>query len=174
MEMSKTILAAWVISMAAVVGCTAKGSVNVGPTEPAPPPPPATTPPPPPAAPAPQYITISDRIEFETGNDVLLPKSWPVLDQVADTLAKGPHIQLVEIQGHTDDTGDAGKNLMLSENRAKAVRMYLISKGITGERISVRGFGATVPLSSNATPEGREKNRRVQFRIVKQGAQPAG
>ncbi|RLB65629.1 MAG: hypothetical protein DRI90_01475 [Deltaproteobacteria bacterium] len=173
--MRKTILAAWVLSMAAVMGCKAKGSLTVGPTEPPPPPPPAATPPPAPApAPAVQYITISDRIEFETGNAVLLPKSWPILDQVADTLAKGPHIQLIEIQGHTDDTGDAGKNLMLSEERAKSVRMYMISKGITTDRLSVRGFGATIPLGSNATPAGREKNRRVEFRIVKQGAQPGG
>ena len=173
--MRKTILAAWVLSMAAVVGCTAKASLNVGPPQPPPPPPPATTPPsPPPPAPAPQYITISDRIEFETGNAVLLPKSWPVLDQVAGTLVKGPHIQLVEIQGHTDDTGDEGKNLMLSENRAKSVRAYLIMKGVAAERLSVRGFGTRVPLGNNATPEGREKNRRVEFRIVKQSAQPGG
>jgi len=173
--MSTRILVASLVVMTAVAGCKAKASVNVGPEQPPPPPPPATTPAPAPApAPAPQYITISDRIEFETNNSVLLPKSWPILDQVAGTLTQGTHIQLVEIQGHTDDTGDAGKNLLLSEDRAKSVRAYLISKGVAAERLSVRGFGATVPLGSNSTPDGREKNRRVEFRIVKQGAQPGG
>ncbi|MBW2457489.1 MAG: OmpA family protein, partial [Deltaproteobacteria bacterium] len=62
----------------------------------------------------------------------------------------------------------------LSEDRAKSVRAYLISKGTAAARLSVRGFGATVPLGTNATPEGREKNRRVEFRIVNQGAQPGG
>lgn len=172
--MSKKILVLCLLLMAAVAGCKAKAQVNVGPEQPPPPPPPPAPTPAPAPAPAPQYITISDRIEFETGNAVLLPKSWPILDQVADTLAKGPHIQLVEIQGHTDDTGDAGKNLLLSEDRAKSVRAYLISKGTAAPRLSVRGFGATVPLGTNATPEGREKNRRVEFRIVNQGAQPGG
>ncbi|MBW2459916.1 MAG: OmpA family protein, partial [Deltaproteobacteria bacterium] len=135
--MSKKILVVWLLLMAAVAGCKAKAQVIVGPEQPPPPPPPAPTPAPAPA-PAPQYITISDRIEFETGNAVLLPKSWPILDQVADTLAKGPHIQLVQIQGHTDDTGDAGKNLLLSEDRAKSVRAYLISKVTAAARLAVR------------------------------------
>lgn len=117
-----------------------------------------------------EYITITDRIEFETDSAVLLPISFPVLDlQVAEVLKKNPHILKVEIQGHTDSTGNDNENLVLSENRAKSCMVYLISKGITVGRLSARGFGARVPVATNDTPEGREKNRRVEFRIAEQG-----
>jgi len=159
------------VLLLAMAGCHAEATV--GPPPP-PPPPPAPLPPPPPPAPAPEYITINDRIEFETGNAVLLPQSFPVLDQVVKILTDRPYIQLVEIQGHTDDTGDQGRNLLLSEQRAQSVRVYLISKGIAAERLRVRGFGARVPVADNNSPAGREKNRRVEFRIVTQAAPATG
>lgn len=136
-----------------------------------PPPPPAPAPPPP--APAPlEQIVINDRIEFETGKDKLLNESLPVLDVVVKLLNKKPHIELVEIHGHTDDTGDDMRNIRLSEARATAIRMYLIGQGIDGKRLVPRGFGARQPLAPNDTPENRKKNRRVEFRVVKQ--RPAG
>ena len=146
-------------------GCAAEVKVN-------PPPPPmpvAPPPPPPPAAPAaPETIVIHDRIEFETASDKLLPTSLPVLNLVVNILKNKPHIELVEIHGHTDDVGDDMKNLALSQARASSVRLYLISQGIDGRRLIPRGFGARNPVAMNDTPENRLKNRRVEFRVIKQ------
>jgi OOP family OmpA-OmpF porin len=83
---------------------------------------------------------------------------------VAEVLAGRPG-ELVEIRGHTDDTGDAGFNLRLSQQRADSVRSYLISKGITADRLSARGLGETAPIASNATEEGRAQNRRVTLEL---------
>jgi outer membrane protein OmpA-like peptidoglycan-associated protein len=144
-------------------GCKAKAEVKTPEPTPAPPPP-APAPPPP----LPEYITISDRIEFETDSDVLLPKSYPILDEVVKVMKDNPHIKLVEIQGHTDSDGEDGKNLLLSENRAKSCKAYIVSRGIEEKRMHPRGFGETAPVVSNDTEEGKQKNRRVEFRIVKQ------
>ena len=111
---------------------------------------------------------IHDRIEFETGKDLLLPQSLPVLLQVAQILKNKPHIELVEIHGHTDDVGDDMANIRLSEARAASVRAYLISQGIDGRRLIPRGFGARQPVAPNDSEANRLKNRRVEFRVVKQ------
>jgi outer membrane protein OmpA-like peptidoglycan-associated protein len=72
----------------------------------------------------------------------------------------------IEIHGHTDNTGDEAKNQKISENRAKAVREYIISKNIEPKRISYKGFGSKQPIKLNNTEEGRKKNRRVEFLIL--------
>jgi OOP family OmpA-OmpF porin len=69
------------------------------------------------------------------------------------------------IQGHTDSQGDNAMNLDLSKRRAAAVRQYLISKGIAGERMRTQGFGETRPVADNGTAAGRAKNRRVEFKV---------
>ncbi len=141
------------------------------PPPPPPPPPPLPAPPPPPPPPAPrpiEKITISDRIEFESSSDKLLAQSFPALDQVAKILIDKPHIQLIEIHGHTDFRGDHKSNMDLSLRRSASVRLYLISKGIDGARLIARGFGRTMPIDNNATPQGRDRNRRVEFRVIKQ------
>ena len=72
---------------------------------------------------------------------------------------------IVEVAGHTDDVGDSGSNESLSERRARTVWAFLIRYGVDESRISYRGYGESQPISDNATPEGRAKNRRVELRI---------
>ena len=114
-------------------------------------------------------IQIMDKVQFETGSDKLLPVSFPLLDQVVDVMAGNPQIELVEIQGHTDSTGTAAYNRTLSQKRAESVRKYMIGKGVAKGRLSSKGYGPDVPVADNGTPEGREQNRRVEFKILKQG-----
>ena len=123
----------------------------------------------PPPAPRMEMIKISDRIQFETGNAVLLPASYPVLNQVVKVMNDNPHIQVVQIEGHTDTVGDEKENLLLSQQRAESVRAYLISQGIDGNRLTARGFGQRVPVVGNDSEMGRLQNRRVEFRIIEQG-----
>jgi outer membrane protein OmpA-like peptidoglycan-associated protein len=70
------------------------------------------------------------------------------------------------VYGHTDSTGNDSINLPLSQNRAQAVSNYLSSRGVASARIGTRGFGASQPIASNATVEGRQQNRRVEIKIV--------
>ena len=141
--------------------------------------PPTTPPPPPPAAPVPvavappprlpDYITVSERIQFETNKAILKDFSKITLNEVVRTMKEHPHIKLVEVGGHTDSDGTDDDNLLLSENRAKSVIAYLISQGIEPHRLKPRGFGETVPVQKNDTELGKAANRRVEFRIVDQG-----
>jgi OOP family OmpA-OmpF porin len=114
-------------------------------------------------------IQIMDKVQFETGSDKLLEVSFPLLDQVVDVMRDNEQIELVEVQGHTDSTGSAAINRTLSKGRAESVRRYLIGKGIAKGRLTSKGFGPDVPVATNDTPEGREQNRRVEFKILKQG-----
>ena len=114
-------------------------------------------------------IQIMDKVQFETGSDRLLPVSFPLLDQVAEVMEDNKQIEQVEVQGHTDITGSAAINRTLSKGRAESVRKYLVGKGIAKGRLTSKGFGPDVPIADNATPEGREMNRRVEFKIIKQG-----
>jgi len=101
-------------------------------------------------------------IQFETAKFVIKPLSYVILEHVARVLSENPNY-MVEIQGHTDNEGLAEKNQILSENRAKAVREYLISKGIDANRLTAKGYGQMRPVAPNSTIEGRAKNRRVEF-----------
>jgi outer membrane protein OmpA-like peptidoglycan-associated protein len=102
-------------------------------------------------------------ILFESGSDVVKPESGPTLKHIAQMLAAHPTLRL-SIDGHTDSVGDAQANLKLSERRAAAVRALLSAQyGVDASRLSIRGLGASVPVQSNATPEGRHANRRVEL-----------
>ena len=72
----------------------------------------------------------------------------------------------VEVQGHTDSQGDDDFNLKLSQRRAESVRLYLIKRGITSDRLDPKGYGETVPIADNRTSDGRAQNRRVEFVIT--------
>ncbi len=101
-------------------------------------------------------------IYFRTGSAELDPNSEDILDDVAETLQKNPQIY-VEIRGYTDNTGGYERNIRLSKERAETVKMYLMTKGIDASRLTTKGFGPEDPVASNATKEGRAKNRRIEF-----------
>ena len=109
--------------------------------------------------------TAFDNLEFETGKDIIKSVSIPSLTELAEVLQKKPEWGL-QITGHTDNVGDDQKNMILSKKRAEAVRNFMISQGIDGTRLYVLYFGETMPIASNDTPEGRQKNRRVEMKII--------
>ncbi|MBN2197165.1 MAG: OmpA family protein [Polyangiaceae bacterium] len=111
-------------------------------------------------------IRILQRIEFEYKSADLTASSTPVLEDVRVILAEHPELAKVEIQGHTDDVGPDDYNVRLSVSRAEAVRLWLVSHGIEGSRLTAVGFGKQRPLDTNDTYEGRQLNRRVEFHIV--------
>lgn len=113
-------------------------------------------------------IVILDRVYFSTSEDVILDKSFNLLDQVASTLKARSKIKLVRVEGHTDDQGPETTNMELSERRAKSVVKFLVNAGVEESRLTSAGFGESKPLESNATPDGRANNRRVEFVIVEQ------
>ncbi|MCS7296875.1 MAG: DUF5723 family protein [Bacteroidia bacterium] len=104
-------------------------------------------------------------LEFETGKAIIRPKSFPYLDTLAMLLEDNPTYKL-KISGHTDNQGTLEFNMKLSKARAEAVRDYLVSRGISGERFIVEYFGPLRPIASNATPQGRARNRRVEMKVV--------
>ena len=99
---------------------------------------------------------------FDTGSATLRPESSPTLQDLARTMERHGDLR-VRIEGHTDNTGDAGANRRLSEERAQSVRAYLTQNGIDGSRIEAQGFGADNPVADNSMPEGRQTNRRVEL-----------
>lgn len=104
-------------------------------------------------------------IEFETAKATIKPASYSLLDEIAQQFIENPSF-IIEVQGHTDNTGKADKNLELSQARADAVRDYLISKGVPAERMTAHGYGQERPVADNKTKAGRAKNRRVEFDIT--------
>lgn len=101
---------------------------------------------------------------FDYNKYELKPESFPELNRLAETIIKMG--KKVEIAGHTDNTGAASGNQTLSENRAASVRDYLVSRGCSATLVTARGYGATRPIATNDTPEGRANNRRVEMRFV--------
>ncbi len=104
-------------------------------------------------------------IRFSGNTDVLLPDGRRILDDVAKILAATPTVP-VEISGHTDSDGDAQRNVSLSKRRAAAVKRYLVNRGVANGRLSSTGFGAAKPIAPNDNPEGKARNRRIEFHIV--------
>jgi OmpA-OmpF porin, OOP family len=118
-------------------------------------------------------ITIHDQIQFALDSAVILPQSFGILTEVADTLIRHVEIKRIEVQGHTDNSGAAEHNKTLSEDRAEAVKSWLVEHGVPIDRMLARGYGQTRPLAPNVTAANRSQNRRVQFIIVeKEGGGP--
>jgi outer membrane protein OmpA-like peptidoglycan-associated protein len=113
-------------------------------------------------------IKIKKQIHFETNSAKINPDSTALVEEIADVINRTTRIKRVEIQGHTDNTGGKDHNKTLSQQRANTVREALIALGVDGGRVVAVGYGQEKPLSPNATPQGRERNRRVQFMIVDQ------
>lgn len=107
-----------------------------------------------------------NNIFFEYAKATLRPDSYPELDRIADTMKENPNL-VIEVQGHTDNVGSNESNLKLSQDRAEAVRKYLLSKKIQAARVTSVGYGETKPIATNDTEDGRAQNRRVQLAIVR-------
>jgi OOP family OmpA-OmpF porin len=106
-----------------------------------------------------------NNIFFDFGKADLLETSFPELDRVVKLLSENPKIS-IELSGHTDNVGSDADNLKLSDDRAKSVVAYLISKGVKDSLVLSKGYGESVPVASNDTEEGRLLNRRVEFKIT--------
>lgn len=111
-------------------------------------------------------IVIKQQVQFQSGSAVILPESFGLLTEVADTFIRHPEIKVVEIQGHTDNVGPADYNKQLSEQRAEAVKAWLEKHGVMGSRMTAHGYGPDKPLVPNVTAGNRARNRRVQFIIT--------
>ena len=116
-------------------------------------------------------ITLSGGVLFESGKAELLPGAQDQLSRVANFLKSSP--RPVVIEGYTDSRGSARSNQALSERRARAVADYLTSQGVPADRINAVGKGASSPVASNATADGRSQNRRVEI-VLQQGPATAG
>ncbi|HVU03706.1 MAG TPA: OmpA family protein [Polyangiaceae bacterium] len=120
-------------------------------------------------------IAIRDKIFFETGKAEISATSVGLLDEIAKVLKETPTVELVEIQGHADNMGDPGRNRRITQDRANAVRKALIERGVDPTRLTAVGYGEYCPLEENAANRGgNEKNRRVEFRILRTASGPTG
>jgi outer membrane protein OmpA-like peptidoglycan-associated protein len=119
-------------------------------------------------------IVLIHQVEFDTSTARISRLSAAILDDIAAVLRQHPEITSAEVQGHTDNRGSEKQNTALSQARADAVRGALIKRGIDAARLTAKGYGPTRPAFANLTTEGRQKNRRVEIRILsrtpKQGA----
>ncbi len=109
-------------------------------------------------------LLARNTIEFDSGSATIRNASFSLLDQLARTARRCATFS-VRIEGHTDNTGDPSANLRLSRARANAVVGYLIAQGVASDRLRALGFGSDRPIASNATAEGRARNRRIEFNI---------
>ncbi len=109
-------------------------------------------------------LNMPSNVTFATNQDQVNSSFYPVLDSVGIILNKYPKT-LLDVDGHTDDVGDAGYNQQLSERRAYSVAKYLNGKGIDSRRLLIVGFGESRPVATNATEEGKAANRRVELKI---------
>ena len=109
---------------------------------------------------------VLDHLIFELGKSVINPKSFPQLDEVVAMMKENTKV-VVQLEGHTDNKGNAEANLKLSQARVDAVKKYMTSKGIDKDRVKTKAFGGTKPIATENTEEARAKNRRVEMRVLK-------
>lgn len=132
-----------------------------------------------PALPADQYyeentLTITyeaaknytlNQLQFESGKASIKTSSYSLMNDLVEFMLLKPSLK-IQIAGHTDSDGEAADNLLLSQQRANAVKTYLVSKGISASRIIAIGYGETKPIGDNATTEGKAKNRRTELQLI--------
>ena len=111
-------------------------------------------------------IVILQQVQFDTAKATIKPVSDALLDEVAGVLKDHREISKIEVQGHTDNVGLKKANQKLSQDRAASVMAALVKRGIEASRLGAKGYGQDVPLADNKKPEGRQQNRRVQFKIL--------
>ncbi|WP_164012715.1 OmpA family protein [Pyxidicoccus trucidator] len=111
-------------------------------------------------------LEITERIFFAFDRAEMLPRSYPLMDQVAKVLREHPELKQVVVEGHTDNIGGDAYNRRLSQARAESVCRQLERRGVEASRLRAVGRGPDAPADTNATATGRERNRRVEFHIV--------
>lgn len=109
---------------------------------------------------------VMRNVFFDTDSYELLSESLVELQKLYELLRVNPTLE-ISVEGHTDNVGEESYNQVLSENRAKAVTIFLEQKGIVSKRIAFKGFGESRPVESNDTHEGRARNRRTEIRVIK-------
>lgn len=109
-------------------------------------------------------LVMPGNITFATNSATISPSFYGTLNKVASTLAEDNKTAIV-VSGFTDNTGNDSINIPLSQNRAQSVVNYLVSQGVSSSRLNAQGYGSAQPIASNATPEGRQQNRRVELSI---------
>jgi outer membrane protein OmpA-like peptidoglycan-associated protein len=109
-------------------------------------------------------ITFQPDFYFESSSERLTGDAKGVLDDISGVLSRYPYTEIF-IEGHADSSGNQWNNKKLSEMRAKTVALYFKAHDVTADRLAIAGYGATRPIESNSTPEGRRRNRRVLVKI---------
>jgi len=112
-------------------------------------------------------IELHQAVFFATGRATIMPRSFALLDEVADVLKTRATMQ-VRVEGHTDTRGSRTSNMRLSQARADSVKAYVIGRGVEASRLVSVGYGPDKPIETNRTAAGRERNRRVEFVILQQ------
>jgi outer membrane protein OmpA-like peptidoglycan-associated protein len=161
-----------------LVGCCGEmvfsdsSTLNIAGTPPPPPEPPPPPPPPPPEKKRVEVtadkIQINEKIQFDYNKSTIKPESHDLLNEIVSVIKENPQIRRLSIEGHTDADGSDKYNQKLSEGRAKSVKDYLVEHGIDEGMLDSKGLGESKPIADNETPEGKEKNRRVEFMITAQ------
>jgi outer membrane protein OmpA-like peptidoglycan-associated protein len=119
-------------------------------------------------------IIILEKIYFATNSAEILPKSFPIVDAVGATLVGNPQLTLVEIQGHADERASDKYNIDLTRDRAASVKQALIQRGVDPIRLRSAGYGERCPVDPASNPAAWEKNRRVEFKIIRTEMGPTG
>jgi OOP family OmpA-OmpF porin len=162
-----------ILSVAVLPACKSKKVMKPSPPFIAPASTTPTTPPPaapvketpPPAAPAPEKPDYNFKnIQFEFNSGILKTDAYPALDKAAAEMKKDPSVKFV-LNGNSSAEGTDEHNMSLSVERANAVKTYLVNTGVSADNLSVKGYGETKPITSNATEEGRVLNRRVEIKL---------
>jgi outer membrane protein OmpA-like peptidoglycan-associated protein len=111
-------------------------------------------------------VRVLQQVHFATASATILPDSFPMLTEIVQLLKANGTIKKMMIEGHTDNRGAAEMNLDLSKRRAASVKSWLVQHGIEPGRLDSEGYGMTRPIQTNDTNEGRQGNRRVEFKIT--------
>jgi outer membrane protein OmpA-like peptidoglycan-associated protein len=112
-------------------------------------------------------ILILEKVNFATNSAEILPESFPIIDAVATTLNHHPEFLVVEIAGHADERSSDDYNLRLTQDRARSVVEAMVKRSVQRSRLVSQGYGEYCPLDEGHTPAAWDKNRRVEFKVVK-------
>jgi OOP family OmpA-OmpF porin len=112
-------------------------------------------------------ILIMDKVLFQTGSAEILPESFPIIDAVATTLKHHPEFKVIEVGGHADERSDDTFNLKLTQDRARSVVEAMVQRGVERPRLVSQGYGEYCPVDNGHSPRAWDKNRRVEFKVVK-------